>query len=493
MPDGWEPVADTSAWTPVDDKPGPGPIKRFLEPLNPMPLVHRLFEPSGNHALDLSGYTLGKNVLKLVEDMGMAQVEEGKAAVKAFQDGDHTTAIARGLAALTPVLGPMSQQAADKFIAGDTAGGLGTLTAMALPEIIKEAPGVAKAAGKRAAAVVEKVKSAEVPPIVGKMIDKSTNRIPGVKAVKTLYRAAQDFQEARAEQAAEVAKTAAAAPVEAPRPAPVRPPLAEPNPLPPEQPPAMPRTGPVQPPLKPGGKVSSEAPQAVESVAPEIPLRDRVTSEATVPPGPASPAAEVPPIASPVEPVEAVPSGGPVNSGGAGSVETGGSTPTPKPALSPGAQAAAEALGDLGTSDLKPAEDFPAPEHYQSKAQIDKARRVAEQLKQHGITSEDMALLEHDDPAWNTLFEGLGENGPGKFSGDPKQTVAQTLLHLRELEKMDTPKAAPNPIAKSSTAVLGEPRPMNPKAQAISEELAAALDEVDPGVAAVMKKRPRKK
>ncbi len=432
----------------------PGPIKRFLEPMNPMPLVHRLFEPSGNHALDLSGYTLGKNVLKLVEDMGMAQVEEGKAAMEAFHKGDHTTAIARGLAALTPVLGPMSQQAADKFIAGDTAGGFGTLTAMALPEIIEGAPGAARGAGKVAKATVEKVKASipEVPPIVGKVIDKATNRIPGAKIAKTIYRAAQDFQEARAEQAAEAAKAAPVEPAATPRPAPVRPPVTGPNPPPPEQPPAMPRTGPVQPPLKPGGKVRSATPEAVETVAPEA-------------------AAATPEAASPAAPVETA---------RVGSVETPASTPTPKPALSPEAQAAAEALGDLGTSDLKPAEEFPAPEHYQSKAQVDKAKRVAEQLKQHGISSEDMALLEPEDPAWGMLFEGIGEKAPGKFSGDPRQTVAQTLLHLRELEKKSgstsAPKAAPAaPVARdilpadespierpAESRAAGEGRPSEP-------------------------------
>lgn len=138
----------------------PGAVSRFLQPMNPMPLVHALFKPSGNHALDLSGYTLGKNVVNLVTDMGMAQVEEGKKALEAFHKGDHTEAIARGLSALVPVLGPMSQQAADKFIEGDTAGGFGTLTAMALPEVLEKVPAGVKAAKGAAGAVVDATKRA---------------------------------------------------------------------------------------------------------------------------------------------------------------------------------------------------------------------------------------------------------------------------------------------------------------------------------------------
>src|SRR6185369_6374989 len=135
---------DLGQYGDVDPGEKPGAISRFLDPLNPMHLVHALFKPSDNPKEDPRA-TFGKNVIGMVKDLGMAQVDQGKAAIKAWNDGDHTSAIAHGMASLTPIFGPISQQAAEKFNSGDIAGGMGTLTSMAVPEIIEQVPRAARA------------------------------------------------------------------------------------------------------------------------------------------------------------------------------------------------------------------------------------------------------------------------------------------------------------------------------------------------------------
>ncbi len=144
----------------------PGAVSRFLQPLDPRPMVQRLIKGAGEPGY-MDARVLAKNAVGILKDLGMAQIDMGKKAIEAFHKGDHIEAAAKGLSALVPILGPMSQQAADKFYEGDTAGGLGTLTAMALPEVAKEAKGagavastVAKGAGKvagKAASIAGKV------------------------------------------------------------------------------------------------------------------------------------------------------------------------------------------------------------------------------------------------------------------------------------------------------------------------------------------------
>lgn len=438
----------------------PGAVRRFAEAYNPMPLIQRVFQPSGNHAEDLSGFTLGKNIVNLVTDLGMAQVEEGKKAVEAFQKGDHTETIARGLAALTPIFGPMSQAAADKWIAGDHAGAAGIMSSMIVPEVAHEVvPPAVKAVVKAAKAapgvvadfatsepIVKGLKRASEGAVIGSAMH---GNVPGVvvgagaRAVAEKLGQVGDARRAATEVAA----------------VPVDPMLDEI---------AKGQSG------KPFAKLTPEAQATVKSIAErlkasqvqpgqaKLDLKEPVPSQAAVPgpirpplrPAVVPPAAEVQPAAVEVQAAKSF-TPGPVTEGLVPPAET------PKPAMSAEAQAAAEALGDLGTADLKPETPFPAPEHYQAKAQVDKARAVAEQLHKHGIPSEDMALLESDEPFWTQLFEGVGEHGPGKYSGDPKATVAQTLLHLRELEKaarkgaQEAPAGAILPVDESAGTAGG--------------------------------------
>src|SRR5713226_1122396 len=140
---------DAQPATPAPAAEKPGPVARFLDPLNPMHLVHALYKPSDDPNED-SMVTFGKNVTGIVKDLGLAQYGQGKAAIESWKKGNHTDALAQGLAAVTPVFGPMSQQAADKINSGDVAGGLGTLTSMAAPEILAKA-GPPIVAGAKAA------------------------------------------------------------------------------------------------------------------------------------------------------------------------------------------------------------------------------------------------------------------------------------------------------------------------------------------------------
>lgn len=162
---GWTPVEDTAAWTPVHEEK-PGAMERFLDPLNPMHLVHALYKPASDPNED-SMVTFGKNVMGLVRDTGMAQVEQGKAALESWKKGNHADAVAQGMAALTPILGPMSQQAAEKFNSGDVAGGMGTLTAIALPEILHEAPGAVRATADAARRGVKAITQPGIAQMVG--------------------------------------------------------------------------------------------------------------------------------------------------------------------------------------------------------------------------------------------------------------------------------------------------------------------------------------
>lgn len=406
-----------------------GAVSRFLQPLNPLPLLGKLFQSSGNHALDLSGYTLGKNIVGVLTDLGMAQVDMGQKAIKAFHEGDHIEAIAKALAALTPVLGPMSQDAADKFTSGDVAGGLGTLTAMALPEVAERAPVAARAV----ADVAEKA-----PPIVGKVAGKLADKIPGVKVAKTVYQVGKAIHEALNEESAPAPVATAAEAAQGAKVTPIRPPLVEPNPPAPPQPAPQPRTGPVRPPL--AGQVEAE----IQGTAPA-----------------ATPQAASPPAESPV------------------------------PSRTAEAEAAAQALGDLGTKDLQFKESNPGTDAYEAEARHLKSDAVAQRLFEHGIPSSDLKLLEAGDPMWKQLFESVGENEPGKFSGDPVKTVEQTIVKLRNLEKSAKPAPAPKPA--TPTAAPTAPTGMNPKAQAIAQELQAELANAEPSVGAVMKKTRARK
>jgi hypothetical protein len=151
MADIWDQAAQPAAAAPpakdiwdqaaTSAPPEGSPGSRFLGPMNPMNLVHALFKPSDDPNED-GRAVFGRNVINIVKGLKDAQVGEKDAAIKSWKEGDHTSAIAHGLAALTPVFGPMSQQAADKWIAGDHAGALGIMTSMAAPELAREVPNI---------------------------------------------------------------------------------------------------------------------------------------------------------------------------------------------------------------------------------------------------------------------------------------------------------------------------------------------------------------
>src|SRR5437762_4262835 len=94
---GFEPSAQANAhadlgFTPDKVEPK-GAVARFLDPLNPMHLVHALLKPGDDPKEDPRA-TFGRNVIGLVKDLGMAQVEQGKQALKSWNEGDHTSAVA---------------------------------------------------------------------------------------------------------------------------------------------------------------------------------------------------------------------------------------------------------------------------------------------------------------------------------------------------------------------------------------------------------------
>ncbi len=101
---------------------------------------------------------------------------------------------------------------------------------------------------------------------------------------------------------------------------------------------------------------------------------------------------------------------------------------------------AAEALGDLGTADLKPSETIPA-ETFEADARGAKAEAVARKLFENGIDSATLTS-KMTIPQWKELFKGLGENEPGASSGDPSVTIGKTLEKLRDMERAARPKAA---------------------------------------------------
>ncbi len=150
-----------------------GAVERFLTPFDPRPMFRALLKPSDDPKEDPRA-TFGKNVIGLIHDLGMAQVDQGKAAIKSWNEGDHTSAIAHGLSAITPILGPMSQQAAEKFNEGDVAGGLGTVTAMAAPELIHEAPGAIRATGEAVAKGANAVGDFATSPSIVKSLKRSS-------------------------------------------------------------------------------------------------------------------------------------------------------------------------------------------------------------------------------------------------------------------------------------------------------------------------------
>lgn len=529
MPDGWAPVADTSAWSPVAENK-PEAVERFFTPMNPMPLVHALMKPSGDHAADISGLTLAKNAVGILTDLGMAQVDQGKKAIEAFKKGDHTEAIARSLAALTPILGPMGQQAADKFIEGDTAGGFGTLTSMALPEIVRGAPKVARAASEAASDVASKVP--DVPPIVAKVAGKVADKIPGVKVAKTVYQFGKAIHEVLSEDPTiggimRRAKAGEPTPgpevVPAPRGTPVRPPLAEPNPPLPEQPAPQSRTGPVTPPVAvpaptpapvvepPQAPVSAPAPvssgpfpvqAAAQALADRLKSGSKIGSTSPQPveiqpaasytPGPVLEGLTKP-AATPEVPVQP----GPATPAPASAAEVAASTPAPKAAMSPEVSAAAEALKvemekPGGSAPVEKPASGPGPDAYEAEGRHLKSDAVAQKLFEHGVSSSDLKLLEANHPMWEQLFKSIGEHEPGKFSGDPVRTVEQTIVKLRNLEKGRVAKSVPaKPVGRATTST--EPTGMNPKAQQIAAALQAEIDGAEPSVGKVMKKARKSK
>lgn len=269
--------------------------------------------------------------------------------------------------------------------------------------------------------------------------------------------------------------------------APIRPPLAEPNPPLPEQPTKiyhlferghpLSKNGPVKPPLAqspiaqtPPVEVSAvSAPPQAEPVvptpaaSPAIFTPDKALSSGywndfdsftkkgwikhwkseglTVPPELESGSAEAPSSTQQPKHTEPIPINQPLTKA------------TIKPIAADIAQQLHDEMTASGTApvEAKPAGttiDGPA---YEAQARSVKSDIVAKVLHENGITEQALKVLKFNDPIWTTIFEGVGENGPGSFSGDPTATVHQTILKLRRLEKAGK-KAAPTPIPKPTAA-----------------------------------------
>jgi hypothetical protein len=118
-----------------------------------------------------------------------------------------------------------------------------------------------------------------------------------------------------------------------------------------------------------------------------------------------------------------------------------------RPSLPP--EVAAEALGDLGTADLKTTPE-PTVNPFEVKARDAKAKATAKLLQQHGITPELANAM--DDADWGSVEQAMGK----KFSPESRAAVLEELHGMK-------PPAAPKPkrgpklklVSKSDTPTPG--------------------------------------
>jgi len=165
----------------------PGALARFASAFDPRPLIKQIFKPAEDPNED--GFTsLAKNLLGIGKNLANAQGREYTEATKAYKEGRTKDAIAHGIAALTPVLGPMSQDAADKINSGDVAGGVGVMASMAAPEVVRGLPTTGKAAIQAAKAAPRAALkfAAAVPEIPGVAIDVAGAAAPPVAHMMNL-------------------------------------------------------------------------------------------------------------------------------------------------------------------------------------------------------------------------------------------------------------------------------------------------------------------
>ncbi len=407
----------------------PSATSRFLAPLDPRPLIHELTKSSGNDAEDMSGATFAKNVLGVVKGLGMEQVDMGRKAIDAYKSGNHLEAAAKGLSALVPILGPMSQHAADKFNSGDWAGGFGTVLAMGLPEVFERAPGVVRAVGDTAKAAGTAVKDTIMTPSVAKSLDRAGDYAIGGGAVGL-------------HPVPIVMGTAAKMGAEA-----IRRNIAKAAPIAEEIPQiyddiAISQAG------KPFSKLRPDAQAAVKQMADRIQQQSSASGgvQAGEPVGgvvsPAS--AEVPqPTQSPAQPhLNSMP-----NQLEAEIQSTRTPEPLTKATIKPKVQSIAEQLRDaMNESGTAPTEGPEAisGKAYEADARSSKAEVVAKALHENGISYSDARNL-MEVGQWKQLFKDLGQTEPGASSGNPAATIEQTLVKLKKLYDADKPAEAPKP------------------------------------------------
>ncbi len=137
-----------------------GAVGRFLsnagEMLNPVSMV------KGAYGAVMHPIDTASNIIS-------AQTAEGRTAADAFQQGDYGRAIGHGLAAVTPLVGPVAAQAGEQMAAGDIAGGLGKAAGLVAP--FGAAPAVRAARAAVPAGVAARAAQALQDSAVGRVVD----------------------------------------------------------------------------------------------------------------------------------------------------------------------------------------------------------------------------------------------------------------------------------------------------------------------------------
>jgi hypothetical protein len=150
-----------------------GAVGRFLsnagEMLNPVSMVKGAYN-TVRHPIDTAS-----NIIS-------AQTAEGRTAADAFEQGDYGRAIGHGLAAVTPLVGPVAAQAGEQMAAGDIAGGLGKATGLIAP--FGAAPAARMARNAVPAGVAARAAQALQDSAVGRVVDVMA---PKVGANKTRF------------------------------------------------------------------------------------------------------------------------------------------------------------------------------------------------------------------------------------------------------------------------------------------------------------------
>lgn len=166
---GWTPVEDTGAWTPVQEKPEheqPGFWQRTYENSGLQGIVSKVKELANDpDKLESLPYDL-------VAGAAQAQYGQGKQAVQSAKAGNASETIGHGVAAITPFVGPMAAETGGKLgtdiggvnyrgAAGDVAG-FGS--AMLAPKVVADmAPATLAALESEGVAAAVKAAAKELP------------------------------------------------------------------------------------------------------------------------------------------------------------------------------------------------------------------------------------------------------------------------------------------------------------------------------------------